>query len=205
MNFLLVLEWSAILITALAVLLTAYQRIWCWPASLVSVTLFGWLFFEFRLYADMGLQAVYAGFAIYGWWAWLHGGENDGPLRVTRVPRGQLLMALVLGGIGALTLATLLSLYTDAAVPWADSTLTSFSLVAQWLMTRKHIESWPLWIVLDLFYFWLFLSRGLVGTAFLYGVGFVVLAILGWREWKRALDEPGDLSNASISSAAEAT
>lgn len=182
------LEFTAIVVTILAVALTALEKVWCWPLSLASVSLYGALFFESRLYADAGLQVVFGAFAIYGWWAWLRGGAHSEPLRVTSVPRAQLGVALVLGGALTVVLATLLGRYTDAAVPWADSALTSFSLVAQWLMTRKHLEAWPLWIILDVLYFALFYSRGLVGTAYLYGVGFVILAILGWVEWSRSRD-----------------
>ena len=82
-----IFEWIAVVVTLLAVYLTARQVIWCWPTSLVSVVMSAVVFYQARLYADMGLQTVYFALALYGWWAWLHGGEDHGRLEVSRTPR----------------------------------------------------------------------------------------------------------------------
>lgn len=178
-------EIVSAVVTAIAVYLTARQNIFCWPLSLISVALYAVVFFDARLYADMGLQIIYGGFAVYGWWAWLHGGVDDTPLEVARVPVRQGVAAVAVGAAGTILLATLLTRYTNAAVPWADSALTCFSLVAQWLTARKYIEAWPLWVALDVFYVWLFVSRELIPTSILYG-GFIVLALYGWWQWERS-------------------
>ena len=86
---------------------------------------------------------------------------------------------------GSLALATLLSRYTDASLPYLDSTLTVCSLIAQWLMTRKVLENWMLWIVLDVAYVGLFIHRALYPTALLYSV-FLVLAAMGHVQWTRS-------------------
>lgn len=180
-------EIASAIITALAVWLTARQRVWCWPVSLVSVVMYAIVFGRARLYADTGLQVIYGAFALYGWWAWLHGGTGGGALRVTRLSRMQLAAALAVGAIAAAAIASALSRWTDAAVPWADSTLTSFSLVAQWMATRKKIENWILWIVVDVGYVVLFIERGLIPTAILYA-GFLGLAVYGFLQWRRTGD-----------------
>ena len=79
----LLLEFIAVAVTLLAVYLTARQVIWCWPLGMISVTLYAVVFFQSKLYADMGLQAIYFTLAIYGWWAWQRGSEDHGSLRVS--------------------------------------------------------------------------------------------------------------------------
>lgn len=172
-----------------AVWLTTRQNIWCWPVGIVSVALFVVVFFTARLYAAMGLQVVYIVLAFYGWYAWLHGGEGHGQLRVSRVPARRRRLLLGIGAVGAVVLGFTLSTHTDARVPWLDASLTSFSLVAQFMQTRKWIENWLLWTVIDVLYVAMSLSQGLRLTSVLYAT-YLVLAVIGWFEWRRALTPP---------------
>jgi nicotinamide mononucleotide transporter len=165
--------------------LAARQNVWNWPIGMVNVSLYAWLFSSVRLYADAGLQVVYLLLAAYGWWAWLHGGREGGPLRVRRAPLRLLLLTTALAAAFAATLGFSLARYTDADVPLLDSALTGASLMAQFLMTRKYLESWPVWVAADVVYVGLFISRNLHLTALLYAV-FTVLALYAWREWHRS-------------------
>jgi nicotinamide mononucleotide transporter len=170
----------------LGVWLTTRQNVWCWPIGLVSVSAFIVVFGQARLYANMGLQAVYVIACLYGWYAWLHGGQDDGALQVTRMPRGPKLASGALGTGFAIVLGLTLHSQTDAALPFLDSSLAAFSLVAQWLQTRKWIESWLLWIAVDVFYVGMYVFQRLLPTAGLYAV-FLILAVLGWRAWKASM------------------
>lgn len=180
------LEWAAALTGFLSVWLTVRQDIWCWPTGLVNVALYVVVFWQARLYADMGLQVFYAAASLYGWWAWLHGGQAGGQLVVTRTPRAWLLGLLTAGTAFGFGLGLLLHALTDASLPWLDSALTALSLVAQVLMTRKWIENWALWIAVDVAYVFMYLYKGLYPTALLYAV-FLGLAVEGLREWRGAL------------------
>lgn len=144
------------------------------------------VFRQQRLYADMGLQVVYFMLSLFGWYQWKFGGAGRTILPVSRATRQtwQWLVPLTLAT--GLTLGAGLAWYTDAAIPWLDAFLSAGSLAAQYLMTRKVLENWAIWIVLDIIYVPTFLSRGLYATAALYAV-FLVLAIIGWREWKQSL------------------
>ncbi|HEX2717879.1 MAG TPA: nicotinamide riboside transporter PnuC, partial [Gemmatimonadaceae bacterium] len=113
------------------------QNIWSWPLAIVNVLLYAIVFYEAKLYADMGLQVVYAVISIYGWYEWLYGGENRTELKVSRTPRRIVGLLVAIGALGAAALGTLLHRTTDASLPWLDSSLSSTSLVAQWMMTRK--------------------------------------------------------------------
>lgn len=180
------LEIVAVAITLVAVYLTARQIIWCWPLGMISVTLYAGVFFDARLYADMGLQALYFGLAAYGWWAWLHGGTHHGELQVSRASLRMRVMLLLVGGLSGLLLGQTLSRFTDASLPFLDSTLTTYSIVAQWMQTRKLLEAWLLWIAVDVFYVGMFLYKGLYPTAGLYAL-FLLLAGFGFREWLRSM------------------
>ena len=186
------LEIVAVTVTLVAVFLTARQIIWCWPLGMVSVALYAVVFFEAKLYADMGLQALYFGLAIYGWWAWLHGGKDHGELRVSLTSKQMRVGLLILGGVSGLLLGQTLRSLTDASLPFMDSTLTTFSIAAQWMQTRKLLEAWLVWLAVDVFYVGMFLYKGLYPTAGLYAV-FLFLAVLGFVEWRKSLvpnDDP---------------
>lgn len=179
------LEPIAVAFGIVSVYLSVKEKIWSWPTAIVNVLLYFLIFREQRLYADMGLQLVYAVISAYGWYHWLFGGAQHTRLKVSRTPRLERTLLPVLGVAFALTLGTLLHRYTDAALPYVDSTLTAGSLCAQWMMSRKYLENWGLWVILDVAYVALFLSRGLHLTAFLYAV-FLVLAARGHVEWLRS-------------------
>ena len=84
-------------------------------------------------------------------------------------------------------LGVFLQYRTDAALPLLDAATTSFSLVAQWMTTRKWIDNWLVWIVVDVVYVGMYLSLGLYPSAGLYVV-FLALATMGFREWRRAIE-----------------
>ncbi len=180
------LELVAAVVGALSVWLSVRQNIWSWPTAIVNVVLYSVVFFQARLYADMGLQVIYAILSIYGWYEWLHGGENRTELHVT--PTGSRL-ALILGAIaigGSLLLGAILRQATDAALPFMDSFLSSTSLVAQWMMTKKLLENWLVWIGVDVLYVGMFVFKGLFVTAGLYAV-FLALAVKGYIDWRRSM------------------
>ncbi len=165
------LELIAVVITLVAVYLTTRQIVWCWPLGMVSVILYAAVFFQAKLYADMGLQALYFALAVYGWWAWLHGGEHA--RRASGHPGLQTDETLPRPdrrGSG-LVLGQTLNRFTNASLPFMDSILTSFSIVAQWMQTRKQLEAWLVWLAVDVFYVGMFLYKGLYPlTAGLYAV-----------------------------------
>lgn len=180
------LEIAAAVLSAISVWLSVRQHIWSWPTAIVSVVMYAFVFLGARLYADMGLQVVYAVLSVYGWYEWLHGGEDRTALRVSRTaPRTAGVLALVAAG-GALGLGALLRHRTDAALPFMDSFLSSTSLVAQWMMTRKKLENWLVWIFVDILYVGMFAFKALYVTAALYAV-FLVLAVRGYVDWRRSM------------------
>ena len=180
------LELVAVVLTLVAVYLTARQIIWCWPLAMVSVTLYAFVFYDARLYADMGLQGLYFGLAVYGWWAWLRGGEDHGALEVSLTSKRARVVLAGVATLAGLLLGQTLTRFTNASLPFMDSMLTSFSIAAQWMQTRKLLESWLVWIAVDVFYVGMFVYKELDLTAGLYAV-FLALAAMGFREWRRSM------------------
>ncbi len=180
------LELVAVILTLLAVILTVRQIIWCWPLGMISVALYAVVFYAVRLYADMGLQGLYFGLAAYGWWAWLHGGEDHDELEVSLTSSRTRLWLLLAATLGGILLGQTLTRLTEASLPFMDSMLTSFSIAAQWMQTRKLLESWLVWLAVDVCYVGMFLYKELYLTAGLYTV-FLVLAAIGFAQWRRSL------------------
>jgi len=179
------LEPIAVAFGIAAVWLAVEERVWVWPTSLVQVLLYSVVFFGERLYAQAALQLAYAAIAVYGWVHWRHGGAGRAPLRVSRTPPLERLLLPLLAVALATGLGGLLATYTDAAVPWLDAALTAGSLCAQYMMSRKYLGNWTVWIVLDVVYVTLFVSRGLLLTAFLYAA-FLALSARGAVTWRRS-------------------
>jgi nicotinamide mononucleotide transporter len=181
------LEMTAFLAGAISVYLSVRQNIWSWPTAIVNVLLYFFVFRQERLYADMWLQLVYFVLSVYGWYEWLYGGANRTVLQVSRASARTSLPLLVIAVVCAGALGTYFARNTNAALPYMDSTLTSTSLVAQWMMTRKILENWVLWIAADVVYVGMFIYKHLYPTAVLYAV-FLVLAAVGYVQWKRSFD-----------------
>ncbi|MDQ6827290.1 MAG: nicotinamide riboside transporter PnuC [Gemmatimonadota bacterium] len=180
------IEIFAVATGLIAVFLATRQNVWNWPIGLVNVALYAVVFWQSRLYADMGLQVVYFALSIYGWYEWLYGGSNKTELPVTRSSPRLLLELAAIAIAFAVILGTVLHRYTDAALPYMDSSLSSASLAAQYLLTRKKLENWIVWLVADFCYVGMFIFKSLYLTAGLYAL-FVALAVMGYVQWKRTL------------------
>ncbi len=173
---------------ALCVWLVARQHISSWPVGLVNNALFFLLFWTAKLYADASLQVVFAILALYGWWVWWSG-QGGAPLPVRRTRPAEWAWLAVGVVFATAILGLLLDRYTDSPVPWWDATVTALSLAATYGQARKLLESWWLWIAVDVLSIPLYAIRGLYPTAALYGV-FLVLCVVGLRAWARDLREP---------------
>ncbi len=184
-----VLEIIAVITSFVAIWLTAKRRMLCWPINLLACALYFKLFLDVRLYADMVLQALFAAAILYGWAAWARGKVDDGEIVVRPLHPTQTVLGLSAGAAGAVMIGWFTSRHTDAALPWMDATLSSFSLVAQYWTARRHRASWLLWIVVDIVYVGMFVFKGLLPTAGLYAA-MIVLAALGYSRWRSKGAEP---------------
>lgn len=169
---------------AACVWLVVRNSIWNWPVGIVNNAVFIVLFLGARLYADTGLQVAYIAISIVGWWIWLHGGTNraEKPITTTGAREWAILAVIVAASTWAMTLY--LRDIHDAA-PFLDAITTTVSLAAQWLMARRAVENWLLWLAVDVVYVPLYFAKGLPLTAILYIV-FFAMSARGLIVWRRA-------------------
>lgn len=179
------LEAAAFVSGAICVWLVVRQSIWNFPLGLINVAISGYIFYEYRLYADSGLQVVYFALNLIGWYLWLYGGEQRTALKVARTSRRELALAAAFIAGSTAVLYWLLHKAGGAAKFW-DALTTSISLAAQWLQSRKKLECWHLWILADVLYVPLYISRELYLIALLYAV-FLALAVMGLTSWRKAV------------------
>ena len=179
-------EALALVFNLAYVVLAIFQSVWCWPAGLVGAGLTLVVFLHARLYGAMALQGVYIALMVYGWHTWRHGGKEGSELAVSRTPARWRLVLASAGLAFAAALGLFLWHRTDAALPFWDAGTTSFSLVAQFMTTRKWLESWLVWIVVDAVYVGMLLSQQLHLMTALY-LAYLVLAVLGFVKWRRSL------------------
>jgi nicotinamide mononucleotide transporter len=178
--------WLEIVAFALAIAMVVFNiRVnpLGWPLAIASSLLYFLLFWNSRLYGDASLQVFFAAIAAWGWWQWLHGTDATGKaLRVRRLDAAGRLRVVVAIAIAWPATALFLRRFTDTDVPWWDAFPTAASVVGQWLLGRKYVENWPVWIVVDVVAAALFAYKGLWLTTILYVV-FVAMAAIGWRSW----------------------
>lgn len=180
------MEWIAAILSAVSVYLSARENIWSWPTAIVSVAMYAFVFLKAGLYSDAGLQVYFLLVSIYGWYEWLHGGENRSRLHVSKATAKAWLLSAVVGVVFWVILGVLTSKLRGVSLPFLDSGLTTLSVIAQLMMTRKILENWILWIVADVVYVPMYVYKGLYPTAGLYAV-FLALAIMGLVQWRRSL------------------
>jgi nicotinamide mononucleotide transporter len=168
---------------AICVWLVTKGNIWNWPVGLANNLFFAVLFWEARLYADFGLQGVYLILGIFGWWQWLHGGKDRSGLPVSRTTRFEWILIAAFFVFGTWGLREIL-VRVNGSAPFWDAVTTVICLAAQYLLCRKRIENWYLWIAADLIYVPLYVSKHLPLTAILYA-GFIVLCVIGWNRWRK--------------------
>jgi nicotinamide mononucleotide transporter len=193
-------ETLGFLTGAVCVWLAVRQNIWNWPIGIANNIFYLVVFFKAKLYADAGLQIVYVAISAYGWWSWLRGGEQRSELTVTRL---RLLHGIYIGvatAISAVGLTWILRSFTDSTVPMLDAVTTALSLAAQYMISRKILENWTVWIIADVIYIGLYAYKSLYLTSLLYLV-FLVMCVFGHIRWHYELEQPALLE--PIEAAAE--
>jgi nicotinamide mononucleotide transporter len=172
--------------------------------------LFAWVFFHARLYSDFLLHLVYVVLQFYGWYRWLQGARPGESLPITRLTRRQWGWVLGVSAGGTAALGLTMHRVFDAAAPYPDAAIAVLSLLATFLLARKVLENWYLWIAVDVLAIGVYFARSLYITTGLYSL-FLGLATIGLISWKRSLRQQTvsapaeDWSSESFSPQPEAT
>uniref|UniRef100_UPI0035CAAB0A nicotinamide riboside transporter PnuC n=1 Tax=uncultured Sphingomonas sp. TaxID=158754 RepID=UPI0035CAAB0A len=178
------LEIVAFLLGLANVSLVVLRSIWNYVFGLAMVALYAVIFLDAKLYSDALLQAFFFVVQIYGWWNWARVRAQTGDIAVAHLAVRE--RALWAGGAiaGSVVWGYGMHRFTDASFPWIDATLAIVSVVAQILQSRRMIESWWLWIIVDIGSIALYAAKGLHLTMLLYAI-FLLLAIWGLLDWRR--------------------
>jgi len=177
-----------------AIFLQIKQHIWYWLVSIIMVSMYIYIYIEAKLYADMSLQVYYLGISFYGWYMWLFGrkiNNHKSALHVSTSPaRLRSILAIISVALFFL-MAWFLSQFTNSDLPYWDSFTTSLSFVATWMLARKKLENWLIWIVVDAVSVGIYLYKELYPTAFLF-LFLSILAVVGYKRWKSDMEANSD-------------
>ena len=181
-------EWFGTVFGIAGVVLTAKRSVLCWPAWLVSIIAYGVFFTQIKLYADATLQVFFLITSVIGWLAWQKDktGDAEAELPVTWTPLSERWAYLGLTVIASIGIGFVFDRYTDAHVPYWDAGCAGISVAAQILMMKRRIESWHLWVIVDVIYTALYATKGAWLTVILYAI-FAVIAVGGLREWRKSV------------------
>lgn len=179
------LEIIAVLLGLANIVLLVRRSIWNYPFGLLMVALYADIFFTTKLYSDALLQLFFFGIQLFGWWAWARAGGGEHKVDVERLTWPARVAWVAMIAATSFAWGTIMHVYTDASYPWWDAVLAMASIAAQILLARRRIENWVLWIAVDAAAIPLYLAKNLPLTAGLYML-FLVLCVLGLREWARA-------------------
>jgi nicotinamide mononucleotide transporter len=178
-------EMLAFVLSLVMVVCNIRVNVMAWPLAIAASLLYFLLFWDSRLYGEAGLQLVFAVVALWGWWQWLRGRDADGSALHVRALSARARLGLLAAVLVAWPLlGSLLRHATDTDVPWWDALPTAGSLAGQWLLGRKYVENWPVWVAVNAVSVALFAWKGLWLTVLLY-VLFLLMALWGWRAWQR--------------------
>jgi nicotinamide mononucleotide transporter len=179
-------ELSAAGLGFIAIYLQIKQNVWYWLVSIIMVSMYIYIYIDARLYADMSLQVYYLVISFYGWYMWLFGKKINShktqlPVSTSTVP------ILVVSGLVSILLffiiAWILQQFTNSDLPYWDSFTTSLSFIATWMLARKKIENWLIWIVVDAVSIGIYIYKELYPTAILFTF-LTILAAVGYKKWK---------------------
>ena len=187
------LETLAVALGVAYLVLAMRENSLCWYCAFFSTALYVWIFGDVSLYMESALNVYYMGMAIYGWFQWQRGGVNHEGLEIVRWTVKQHGLAISTIVLIALVSGYLLSIGTDARLPYLDSLTTWGSILTTVMVARKVLENWLYWIVINSISIYLYLDRGLEQTALMFML-YLVLAILGYYAWrKKYVDQDRDI------------
>ena len=159
---------------------------WMWPIGLLTSVFYVVVFFNSKFYADMSLQFYYIVISVLGWYWWMYGGKQGKPLAISKLSLKISLKLLLFSVLFFVSIAYILNKFTDSPLPYWDALTTSLSIIATWMLARKIIEQWILWIIVDVISMILYIYKGLYPTSILFLI-YSILATVGYLEWKKEL------------------
>ena len=165
-----------------------HASIYLWIAGIIMPAIYLFVYYDAGLYADFGINIYYLLVAVYGWIIWKYGKEKKekAELPITKFPLKYLLVVSLVFLITFVGIGKILVHFTDSNVPWLDSFTTALSIIGMWMLARKYIEQWWVWIIVDVVCCGLYIYKELYFTSFLYGL-YAIIAIFGYYKWRKLM------------------
>lgn len=182
------IEFFALIFGIVAVYFNTKEIVWGWPTGIIGVVLSGIVFYDARLYSDLALHVVYFILGFYGWYQWLYGGNNQSVRQVSILTYMSLIWLVLLGAVGTVAIGYFFDNFTDADLAYWDAFTTSYSLVGQYMLAKKKLENWILWLVVDAFAAGIYFYKELYMLALLYFL-YLGLATYGFINWRKSMLE----------------
>lgn len=181
------IEWLIFGTAMLYVILAAIENVWCWLFGILSSLLSVYLCYSSQLFLESGLQFFYVAVGFYGWYEWLHGSPGKKNLFIQTSSKKQIGVYILISCILWIPFGYMAKNFSTQVLPYLDAFITSFSIVATWMVAKKKIENWLFWIIIDAAAIILYAKRDFYLIAFLYFI-YTILACLGYFSWKKKLN-----------------
>ena len=186
------LEFIAVIFGLLSVWFAKQEKILVYPTGIISVVIYVYILFNYKLYADAGINLFYFIMSVYGWYSWSKKGDSP-QIKITEASKKDWLISSIMFVVSLVIIIILLKYfkkedidYWSTSVPYIDTFTTAIFIVGMWLMAMKKIENWIFWIIGDIISVPLYAYKGLVFSSFQFLV-FLVIAFAGYFAWKRKL------------------
>jgi len=180
-------EWAGIITTIWCIYLASRESIWNWPVSIVAIVISAIIYYKSGLFGDFYLQFYFLFTAFYGWYFWLKKkSKYNKPIMKLELNYWKITIIAIIGL--TILIGGILNRYTNSNVPYEDGFCTVISLIAQIMLTRKILENWILWIIVDICYIPLLIYKDLSVYAILYAI-LTVLATKGYLDWRKTYRE----------------
>lgn len=184
-GFLIYFQLFGVTLAVLTIWLDTRENVLARPLTLLGTTMSFYVYYTGELYAKCLHNIANFLLNIYGWHQWLYGGKHQQPLKIGKTSARTLWRMLLITIVGTLVVGKLLQRYTNAAFVYLDSSHTVICLIAQWMLARKKLESWLVWLVADILYVPICYYRGLYLFSGLHAL-YTLLAIRGYRTWRQS-------------------
>ncbi len=169
--------------TLICVWLNKMENIWGWFFGILASAFYFIVFYNIQLYGDMILQVIFIVISFYGWYQWLYGGRENTEITISNFPKKHIVYLLIVFAVAVSGLVYFLR-FLNSDIVYLDAITTVVSLIAQWMMAKKYLENWLLWIFANLIYIGMYFYKEIYLTSFLYFI-LVILAIWGYYSWKK--------------------
>lgn len=179
------IEIIAVITGLVYILLSIKQKISCWIFGIISSVLYIYILYNSKIYADMALQIYYVAMGIYGWINWSKSNNNN-QLQVSSLNTKNLIKLSIIGILGFFIISIFLIKFTDSNIPYIDAFTTILSFIATWMLAKKILEHWIIWIIVDSVSIGLYFYRELYITILLFII-YTIMAIKGYKEWKKGI------------------